>query len=96
MRSTQTRSSLSFLTLLGISLNAGGCTHAAELDFYRDVYPFLKINCIACHNKTTTKGGLDMETPEAMHKGGESGPAVIASQGNESLLVQAARRSLIW
>ena len=93
MRSTQTRSSLSFLTLLGISLNAGWCTHAADLDFYRDVYPFLKINCIACHNKTTTKGDLDMETPEALHKGGESGPAVIAGKGDESLIVQAARHT---
>jgi hypothetical protein len=27
----------------------------AELDFYRDIHPFLESNCIPCHNKTTTK-----------------------------------------
>lgn len=49
---------------------------AAELDFYRDIYPFLKVNCISCHNKTTTKADLNMETPELMLKGGETGPGI--------------------
>ncbi len=62
----------------------------AETDFYRDVYPALKSNCIACHNKTTTKASLNMETPEAMHKGGDSGEGVIPGNGAESLVVQAA------
>lgn len=64
---------------------------AASLDFYRDIYPFLKANCISCHNKTTTKADLDMETPEAMKKGGESGPAIVAGKGAESLVVLASR-----
>ncbi|MEY4484491.1 MAG: hypothetical protein RL693_1943 [Verrucomicrobiota bacterium] len=63
---------------------------AAELDFYRDVYPFLKSNCISCHNKTTTKGDLDMETPEMMKKGGETGKGIIPGKGAESLIVQAS------
>lgn len=91
MRSIPPRRSLSFFNRSVVMLSLGSCTHAADLDFYRDVYPFLKSNCISCHNKTTTKGDLDMETPEAVHKGGESGPAVIAGKGEESLLVQAAR-----
>lgn len=64
--------------------------HAAELDFYRDVFPFLKANCIACHNKTTAKADLDMETPESMKKGGEGGPAIVAGKSAESLVVQAS------
>ncbi len=63
---------------------------SAELDFYRDVYPFLKTNCISCHNKTTTKGDLNMESPELMKKGGETGPGVIPGKSVESLIVQAA------
>lgn len=63
---------------------------AAELDYYRDVYPFLKANCISCHNKTTTKADLNMETPELMIKGGESGPAIIPGKGAESLIVTAS------
>ena len=62
----------------------------AEIDFYRDVYPILKSNCIGCHNKTTTKAALNMETPEAMRKGGDSGAGVIPGNGAESLIFQAA------
>jgi WD40 repeat protein len=63
---------------------------AADLDFYKDVYPFLKTNCISCHNKTTTKARLNMESPELMIKGGDSGPAVVPGNGAESLVVQAS------
>jgi len=62
----------------------------AEIDFYRDVYPVLRSNCIACHNKTTTKAALNMETPEAMRKGGDSGEGLIPGNGAESLIFQAA------
>lgn len=59
-------------------------------DFYRDVYPSLKANCISCHNKTTTKAGLNMETPELMIKGGDSGPSIVPGKSVESLLVEAS------
>lgn len=64
---------------------------AADLDYYRDVYPFLKANCISCHNKTTAKADLNMETPELMIKGGESGPSIIPGKSDESLLVAASQ-----
>ena len=63
----------------------------AEKDFFRDVYPFLRGNCVACHNKTTTKAGLNMETPGLLRKGGESGPAVLPGKGAESSLVRFAQ-----
>ncbi len=63
---------------------------AADLDYYKDVYPFLKTNCIACHNKTTTKADLNMETPALIIKGGESGTALVPVKSAESLVVQAA------
>jgi len=63
---------------------------AADLEFYRDVYPFLKTNCISCHNKTTTKADLNMETPELMIKGGEAGPALVPGKSAESLVVTAS------
>jgi hypothetical protein len=62
----------------------------AEPDFYRDVFPFLKTNCVSCHNKTTTKAGLNMETPELMIKGGDSGPSIIPGKSAESLIVTAS------
>lgn len=63
---------------------------ADELEFFRDVYPFLKTNCIACHNKTTTKADLNMETPELMIKGGDSGPSIVPGKSDESLIVKAS------
>ena len=63
---------------------------AADLDYYKDVYPFLKTNCISCHNKTTTKADLNMETPALMIKGGEAGTALIPGKSAESLVVQAS------
>lgn len=77
---------LPLIALLGTS---SACL-SAELDYYRDVYPFLKVNCISCHNKTTTKAGLNMETPELMIKGGESGPGIVPGKSAESLIVQAS------
>lgn len=77
----------SFLAAL---LGTTTACRAAELDYYRDVYPFLKANCISCHNKTTTKADLNMETPELMKKGGESGPGIVPGKSGESLVVQAS------
>ena len=60
------------------------------IDYDKQVYPFLKDNCIACHNKTTTKGGLNMETPELMIKGGETDKGLIPGKGSDSIIYQAA------
>ena len=61
----------------------------AQLDFYHDVFPFLKKNCVSCHNKTTTKAGLNMETPKLMIEGGDTGASIIPGKSGESLLVEA-------
>jgi len=60
------------------------------VDFDREVLPFLSDNCLSCHCQTTTKGGLNIETPELMRKGGESGVSIIPGKGSDSLLFQAA------
>jgi len=62
-------------------------TRKEPVEFHTDIYPVLKSNCIACHNKTTTKGGLNMETPELMKKGGENGTTIIPGKGSKSLLL---------
>ncbi|MEO8426905.1 MAG: c-type cytochrome domain-containing protein [Verrucomicrobiota bacterium] len=60
------------------------------VDFEKEILPILKNSCLACHNKTAAKGDLILETPAEMIKGGESGSAVMAGHGNDSLLLQAA------
>jgi len=62
----------------------------APVDFQRDVLPILRTSCLACHNKTKAKAKLVLETPADIRKGGESGPAVVAGHGSQSLLLKAA------
>jgi WD40 repeat protein len=62
----------------------------APVDFEREVLPILKSSCLACHNKTTTKGELNLESPQTILKGGESGPAVKPKRSADSLLLKLA------
>jgi WD40 repeat protein len=81
------------VTALALSGAALSAKAAENPDFYQDVFPFLKANCISCHNKTTTKAGLNMETPELMKKGGDSGPGIVPGKSAESLIVEASVHS---
>ena len=60
------------------------------VDFEKEILPIFRNNCLACHNQTTVKGELILETPETILKGGESGPAVVRGKSGESLLLQLA------
>ncbi len=63
---------------------------AHAVDFYKDVFPFLEANCVACHNKTSTKGGLNLETPADLRRGGDSGPGALPGKSKESPVVRSA------
>jgi len=67
---------------------------STPVDFDRDVLPVLKNNCLACHNKSTAKARLILETAQDILKGGDSGPAVTPKQGSSSLLLKAASHQL--
>lgn len=60
------------------------------VDFAKDVFPFLSDNCVSCHSKTTRKGGLNLESPVAMLKGGDSGAVLIAGNSDQSTLMKSA------
>jgi mono/diheme cytochrome c family protein len=58
-----------------------------ESNFYRDqIHPLLAAHCQACHNSEVKKGGLDLSTPEALLKGGDSGRAIVGGSAKTSLL----------
>lgn len=78
------RLAASVLTALTVS------SPAALVDYEKQVFPVLKDNCIPCHNKTTTKAGLNMETPELMLKGGDSDVGIVVGNGEKSLIYEAA------
>ena len=57
--------------------------------FEQEVRPLLVEKCYACHGAEKQKGGLRLDSREAILKGGESGPAVVPGKPEESLLVEA-------
>jgi len=63
----------------------------AERFFEAKVRPLLVERCHKCHAGGMTKGGLRLDSREALLKGGESGPAAVAGKPDESLLLQAVR-----
>ena len=62
----------------------------SPLAFSTDIQPLLQKNCLACHNESEYEGELILESLEQILKGGDSGPAVIPGNANESLLYQVA------
>lgn len=61
-----------------------------EVNFATEVYPFLKANCLACHNESKPKAALSLESPQDMIKGGDSGPAIVPGKGADSFLFTTA------
>jgi WD40 repeat protein len=72
--------------MIGIFLLIGSIGQSA--DFYADVYPILKANCIACHNSQKSDGGLNLESFEATQKGGDSGAIFVAKSIADSSIVR--------
>jgi hypothetical protein len=62
---------------------------ARERFFEQNVRPLLVEKCYSCHATKKQKGGLRLDSIEAILKGGESGPAVVPGKPDESLLVAA-------
>jgi mono/diheme cytochrome c family protein len=61
---------------------------ARKIDFAHDVMPIFKESCVQCHANGKSKGGLKMDTREALLKGGESGPSIIEGNSAKSLTIQ--------
>ncbi len=61
--------------------------------FEKRIRPILADRCYKCHSAQAEKlkGGLRLDTREALLRGGESGPALVPGKVNESLLIRAIR-----
>ncbi|MFI4851220.1 MAG: PSD1 and planctomycete cytochrome C domain-containing protein [Gimesia chilikensis] len=61
--------------------------------FENKIRPVLIEHCYECHSAATTdiKGGLRVDSREAIRSGGESGAAVVPHQTGQSLLLDALR-----
>jgi len=81
----------SFLTA-SVSLLAADEPSKEGLEFYeKNIRPILSEHCFECHSieKSTTKGGLILDSREGMQKGGDDGPAVVPGNLGKSLLIRS-------
>lgn len=61
---------------------------AVAADFGKDISPLFAKNCVACHNAKKAEGGLNLESHQALMKGGDSGASIVASDANASNLLK--------
>ena len=74
--------------------DSANTTVASDQDvFFRDkVLPLLESRCFECHGDVgEVEGELRLTSRKAMLTGGESGPVIVPSDADKSLLIQAIR-----
>ncbi len=63
---------------------AGGLV-AGEL-WVRKVQPLFDVQCVKCHGPIERKSGLELDSPEAVMRGGDEGQVVVAGEPGKSRL----------
>jgi chemotaxis protein histidine kinase CheA len=63
------------------------CVLAAPVDFQRQIRPLLQERCVSCHGAIRQHGGLRLDAAQLIRTGGDTGPAVIAGNPNDSPLM---------
>jgi hypothetical protein len=79
------------LMIPGASAQRGTAARAGlqrRIDFKRQIEPILARSCYQCHGAMKAMGQLRLDGKESILKGGISGPAIIPSDSQESLLVK--------
>ena len=77
--------------LLAILVLAGSACadEPAETFFETKIRPVLATDCLPCHGGKKTESGLKVDSRESLLKGGDRGPAIVAGEPENSLLVRA-------
>jgi cytochrome c553 len=81
----------SAVRLAGAPQAAAATPHQIEF-FETKIRPVLVNSCFDCHT-ADEKGGLRLDSREAVLKGGESGPAIVPGDPDNSLLLKAVRHT---
>lgn len=83
----------SALTIPALPASDAALTDEQVNFFERKIRPVLVEKCYDCHSATAKKikGGLKLDTKEAILHGGENGPAVVPGKPDDSLLIEAIR-----
>ncbi len=86
---------LHFIASTGLMLIALGtwlsppASASDEAFFEKEVRPLLVQHCYKCHSGVKASGGLVLDTRDGWKNGGESGPAIVPGNLDESLLIEA-------
>jgi mono/diheme cytochrome c family protein len=86
--------SLTLILAVSTTLSRAAEPLAEQSEFFENkIRPLFAQNCYACHSAKAekVKGGLRLDTPEALLKGGSSGPAIVPGSPESSLLIKAVR-----
>ncbi len=87
------RRRIAFYTMLLCVLGSRAlCADDRELTFEHQIRPILKAHCFRCHGEDEPiEGNLDLRLVRFHLKGGDSGPAVVPGQPDESPLLTRIR-----
>lgn len=66
----------------------------APATYAREIAPIFAASCTSCHGETKRKGGLALHSPEAVAKGGENGPVVVAGRPGASEMIRRLKLPL--
>ncbi len=78
-----------FVCGLSLAVTASPFVQADDEFFEKQIRPLLVEHCQSCHGDQKQEGGLQLTSRELLLKGGETGPVIVTSQPEESLLIKA-------
>lgn len=79
------------LLLCVVSAQAQSDAAKSEEFFEKSVRPVLVNRCVSCHGSKASKGGLRLDSREAVLAGGDGGAVVESGKPNASRLIKAVR-----
>lgn len=83
---------LALITVLAETLFAQAPADPQAITFFeKKVRPLLAEHCWKCHGPEKQRGGLRLDSREALLAGGDSGPVVVAGDPDNSLLISAVK-----
>ena len=65
-----------------------GSIPQSPVDFARDIQPILETHCYECHGPKKARNGLRLDARAGAFAGGDSGPAIVRGNSEQSLLVR--------
>lgn len=68
--------------------DAAPANPAPVVDYGKQIAPLFSKNCVACHNAKKAEGGLNLQSYEALMKGGDSGASVVVNDTAASSLLK--------